>query len=53
MDKAQIDQKDVFEPYILNYVTEGLNNLIRQIIRAHWGMPKFENLRLRALAFNL
>ncbi len=47
--------------YILNYVkdhlsnaaTEGLNNLIRQIKRASWGMPKFENLRLRVLAFNL
>lgn len=47
------------QEYILNYVkdnlsnavTEGLNNLIRQIKRAAWGMPKFENLRLRVLAF--
>lgn len=46
--------------YILNYVrdhisnavTEGLNNLIRQVKRASWGMPKFQHLRLRVLAFN-
>ena len=39
--------------YLSNAVTEGLNNLIRQIKRASWGMPNFENLRLRVLAFNL
>ncbi len=35
-----------------NAVTEGLNNLIRQVKRASWGMPKFQHLRLRVLACN-
>ncbi|NER04415.1 MAG: ISL3 family transposase [Okeania sp. SIO3C4] len=46
--------------YIANYVknnlsnavTEGLNNLIRSIRRAAFGMPNFEHLRWRALAIS-
>lgn len=46
--------------YIANYVknslsnavTEGLNNLIRSVRRAAFGMTKFEHLRWRALAIS-
>lgn len=46
--------------YVANYVkdrlsngiTEGLNNLIRSVKRAAFGMPNFENLRWRALALS-
>lgn len=34
---------------ISNAVTEGLNNLIRSVRRTAFGMPKFENIRLRVL----
>lgn len=37
---------------ISNAVTEGANNLIRAVRRFSFGMPNFEHLRLRALAFS-
>ena len=37
---------------ISNAVTEGLNNLIRSVRRTAFGMPKFENIRLRVLAIS-
>lgn len=40
-----------FAPHrITNAVTEGLNNNLRLIKRIGFGVPKFENLRLRVLA---
>jgi transposase len=46
--------------YIANYVkdnlsnavTEGLNNLVRSIRRVAFGMPNFNNLRLRVMAIS-
>jgi transposase len=35
-----------------NAVTERLNNLIRSVRRAAFGMPNFEHLRWRALAIS-
>jgi len=49
-------KKDIILNYVKdklsNAATEGLNNLIRQIKRATWGMPSFHNLRLRVLMAN-
>lgn len=38
--------------YLSNAVTEGLNNLIRSVRRAAFGIPNFEHLRWRALAIS-
>jgi transposase len=38
--------------YLSNAVTEGLNNLIRSIRRASFGMTNFANLRLRVLGLS-
>jgi len=40
------------ENSLSNAVTEGLNNLIRSVRRAAFGMTKFEHLRWRALAIS-
>lgn len=36
-----------------NAVTEGLNNLVRSIRRTAFGMPNFNNLRLRVMAISM
>jgi transposase len=36
-----------------NAVTEGLNNLVRSIRRCAFGMPNFNNLRLRVMAISM
>lgn len=49
-----------YKRYVANYVknklsnavTEGLNNLVRSIRRCSFGMPNFENIRLRVLAIS-
>jgi transposase len=38
--------------FLSNAVTEGLNNLIRNVRRATFGMTNFEHLRWRTLAIS-
>ena len=50
-----------YKQYIANYVkdnlfnavTKGLNNLVRSIRRCAFGMPNFNNLRLRVMAISI